>query len=259
MGAVVGYFGLAYSLRRQHARSAGAGTHRLMHTFNLWSIVKRCERPPRAALGALVMLCALIWGWTQAQTNLDKTQQLALERYGQRAADHVVAWRKLMDDSRALGDQEKLVAVNTFFNRRLLFENDVVIWKQKDYWATPLEFIGQGAGDCEDFSIAKYMTLQMLGVPADKIRMIYVRANVGGVSEAHMVLGYFESPTGEPQILDNLIGSIRPASSRTDLSPVFSFNAQGLWVAGQAASSGDPTARLSRWRDLLDRMKQEGL
>ena len=71
MGAVVGYFGLAYSLRRQHARSASAGTHRLMHTFNLWSIVKRCERPPRAALGALVMLCALIWGWTQAQTNLD--------------------------------------------------------------------------------------------------------------------------------------------------------------------------------------------
>ncbi len=222
-----------------------------------WSVSLRLAAK-RLLLAACVGMLA-IWTWSLAQSSLDRTQQLAMERYGQRAADVVVAWRKLMDDSRTLSEPEKLAAVNTFFNRRLLFENDVVIWKQKDYWATPLEFIGQGAGDCEDFSIAKYMTLQMLGVPAEKIRMIYVRANVGGVSEAHMVLGYFETPTAEPQILDNLIGSIRPASSRTDLSPVFSFNGQGLWVAGQAASSGDPTARLSRWRDLLDRMKQEGL
>ena len=230
-----------------------------MRAFHFWSLVRRCQRPPQALLVALGLACALVWGWTQAQTNLDKTQQLAMERYGQRAADLVAAWRKLMDDSRALGEPEKLAAVNTFFNRRLLFENDVVVWKQNDYWATPLEFIGQGAGDCEDFAIAKYMSLLMIGVPAEKIRMIYVRATIGGRSEAHMVLGYFETPTGEPQILDNLIGSIRPASSRTDLAPVFSFNGQGLWVAGQAASSGDPTTRLSRWRDLLERMKQEGL
>lgn len=216
-------------------------------------------RLPQHALAWLCAACALLGGLTLAQPQLDKTQQLAMERYGQRAVDVVVAWRKLMDDSRALNEQEKLTAVNTFFNRRLLFEDDIVVWKQKDYWATPLEFIGQGAGDCEDYSIAKYMTLLMLGVPAERIRMIYVRANIGGASQAHMVLGYFETPNAEPLILDNLIGSIRPASSRNDLSPVFSFNGQGLWVAGQTASSGDPTARLSRWRDLLERMKQEGL
>lgn len=206
-----------------------------------------------------VLALSLLCSFGIVFANLDKTQQLALERYGQRAVDVVVAWRKLLEDSRSLGEQEKLAAVNTFFNRRLLFESDVVIWKQQDYWATPLEFIGQGAGDCEDFSIAKYVSLQLLGMPVEKIRMIYVKANVGGVSVAHMVLGYFDSPSAEPLILDNLIGSIRPASSRTDLSPVFSFNTQGLWVAGQTASAGDPTARLSRWRDLLERMKQEGL
>lgn len=230
-----------------------------MQFTRLWTSVHRIQRPPKLALAVACALGVLIGGLTLAQPQLDKTQQLAMERYGQRAADHVVAWRKLMDDSRALSEQEKLSAVNTFFNRRLLFENDIVIWRQNDYWATPLEFFGQGAGDCEDFAIAKYMSLLMVGVPAEKIRMIYVRASIGGRSEAHMVLGYFETPTAEPLILDNLIGSIRPASSRTDLSPVFSFNGQGLWVAGQAASSGDPTARLSRWRDLLERMKQEGL
>ncbi len=230
-----------------------------MQLTRLWTSVHRLQCPPKLALAVACAVGVLIGGLTLAQPQLDKTQQLAMERYGQRAADHVVAWRKLMDDSRALSEQEKLSAVNTFFNRRMLFENDIVIWRQNDYWATPLEFFGQGAGDCEDFAIAKYMSLLMVGVPAEKIRMIYVRASIGGRSEAHMVLGYFETPTAEPLILDNLIGSIRPASSRTDLSPVFSFNGQGLWVAGQAASSGDPTARLSRWRDLLERMKQEGL
>lgn len=75
-----------------------------------------------------------------------------------------------------------------------------------------------------------------------------------------MVLGYYAEPAGEPLILDNLVNGIRPAASRPDLSPVFSFNAQGLWVPGSAqAAAADPTARLSRWRDLLDRMRAEGL
>ena len=73
-----------------------------------------------------------------------------------------------------------------------------------------------------------------------------------------MVLGYYANPTDEPVVLDNLITTIRPASARTDLSPVFSFNNEGLWVSGAAQSSADPTARLSRWRDVLERMRQEG-
>jgi hypothetical protein len=74
-----------------------------------------------------------------------------------------------------------------------------------------------------------------------------------------MVLGFYPQPSDEPLILDNLISSVRPASQRPDLSPIFSFNNNGLWVGGASASSADPTARLSRWRDVLDRMRQEGL
>ncbi len=217
------------------------------------------SRTLRGLMAASAVATLLALGALQASPNLDRTQQLAQERYGQRAADLVAAWRRLMEESRNLSEPEKLTAVNNFFNRRVLFENDIVVWKQNDYWATPLEFMGRGAGDCEDYSIAKYMTLQMIGVAPEKLRMIYVRARVGNSSEAHMVLGYYDTPTAEPMILDNLIGNIRPASTRTDLQPVFSFNGEGLWVAGATASSGDPTARLSRWRDVLERMKQEGL
>ena len=213
---------------------------------------------PTLALG----LAAAAWllGWALASTGLDRMQQLAQERYGAQAVQTVTAWRQMLEELKDAPVEQKLSTVNTFFNRRIVYELDPVVWQQNDYWASPLEFMGRATGDCEDYSISKYMTLLMLGVPNEKLRMIYVRARTAGAkTEAHMVLGYYEDPTGEPVILDNLVSSVRPASRRPDLSPVFSFNNQGLWVAGQQSSSADPTARLSKWREVLDRMKQEGL
>ena len=203
------------------------------------------------------------WGWSLAQYQLDKMQSLAQERYGAVAVETVIAWRKLMEEARAMPEDEKLKSINVFFNRRIRYASDQEVWGQIDYWATPLEFMGKSAGDCEDYAIAKYMSLLMLGIPPEKLRMIYVRARFGGPgssnSEAHMVLGYYPTPSDEPLILDSLVASIRPAASRGDLTPVFSFNTQGLWVGGATSSAADPTARLSQWRSVMDRMRQEGL
>lgn len=219
----------------------------------------RCRCAARV-WGGIIGWLALALGLAWAAANLDRLQQLARERYGPAAEETVIAWRRLLAEQRGQPVEQQLAAVNTFFNRRILYELDPVVWNQNDYWATPLEFMGRAAGDCEDFAIAKYMTLLELGVPNERLRLIYVRARTAGAkSEAHMVLGYYENPGDEPLILDNLITSIRPASRRPDLTPIFSFNSQGLWIAGQSQSAADPTARLSRWREVLDRMKQEGL
>ena len=59
-------------------------------------------------------------------------------------------------------------------------------------------------------------------------------------------------------ILDNLAGSVRPASRRPDLIPVFSFNSEGLWSGMGEPSASDPQARLSRWREVLAKAKAEG-
>lgn len=212
----------------------------------------------RHALFAVAVVLAAVASLGQAAANLDRMQTLALERYGQRSADTVAAWRRMLEEAKELDELGRLQAVNTFFNRAVRFQDDIEVWNEKDYWASPLEFMGRGAGDCEDFSIAKYISLLNLGVPNEKLRMIYVRARVGGRAVAHMVLGYYASPEEEPLLLDNLIGSIRPASRRPDLSPVFSFNNAGLWVPGATASAADPTARLSRWRDVLEKIRAEG-
>lgn len=190
--------------------------------------------------------------------------ELALERYGADAAATVLRWQELIDSARDLPERDKLEAVNGFFNSHVAFEEDSVTWGVRDYWATPLETLARAQGDCEDFSIGKYVTLGLLGVPIERLRITYVRAESGlpgsGVSQAHMVLAYYETPDAEPLILDNLISRLRPASRRPDLHPVFGFNSQGLWVAGASTPAlSDPTARLSRWRDLLRRMGEERL
>ncbi len=152
------------------------------------------------------------------------------------------------------------MVANDFWNRALLSGDDITIWGKDDYWATPLESLGKGAGDCEDYVIGKYFTLLSMGVPASKLRFIYVRARVGGPASssqiAHMVLGYYETPNAVPLVLDSLVSTILPASQRRDLTPVFSFNADGVYVDGKPAA---PVDRLSRWRDLLQRMEREGI
>ncbi|HRP96517.1 MAG TPA: transglutaminase-like cysteine peptidase [Rhodocyclaceae bacterium] len=217
------------------------------------------------ALAASVLVGPLAGGVPSAHATpgLDRMQRLAAERYGVQAQTLVAAWRQLLEELAELEAFEQLTRVNTFFNRRIRFESDIDIWNEADHWATPLETMGRGAGDCEDFTIAKYMTLQLAGMPNERLRLIYVRAQIGradsGISQAHMVLGYYPEPTAEPMILDNLVADIHPAARRPDLVPVFSFNSEGLWVGGASASSADPTARLSRWRDVLQRMREQGL
>ncbi|WP_252107275.1 MULTISPECIES: transglutaminase-like cysteine peptidase [unclassified Halomonas] len=180
--------------------------------------------------------------------------------YGQAGLNVLEGWFALLQRAAGQDIQTQLREVNDFFNRNVRWVDDIVVWGQEDYWATPLEAMGKGQGDCEDYAIAKYITLKQLGVPGERLRMIYVRARIGrsSITQAHMVLGYYDTPSAVPLVLDNMAPSISPASQRTDLDPVFSFNSEGLWAGGSSQSRADPLARLSRWRSVLERMQSQG-
>lgn len=181
------------------------------------------------------------------------------KRYGslEHSRARILAWQALIKDSAALSEREQIEETNRFFNRQIQFSDDTWIWQQEDYWATPIESLIKGAGDCEDYALAKYFTLRRLGVPSERLRITYVKAL--SVNQAHMVLTYYATPTADPLVLDNLIAVIKPASQRRDLIPVYSFNAEGLYLpgAGGGKRSGDGK-RLSRWQDVLTKMRAEG-
>ncbi|MFC7090323.1 transglutaminase-like cysteine peptidase [Halomonas salifodinae] len=213
------------------------------------------------AAGSGVLLAGLL-GFSPSEADLDASRlRDSMQRlYGGRGLEALEAWLALLRQLEGAPLDAQLREVNQFFNRRIRWVDDIHAWGDEDYWATPLEALGNGQGDCEDYSIAKYITLKQLRVPGDRLRMIYVRARIGrsSITQAHMVLGYYATPGAEPLILDNLVPSITPAGQRVDLDPVFSFNSQGLWVGDSSASRADPVARLSRWRSVLARMEEQG-
>lgn len=210
-------------------------------------------------------ICLLLFGASLvfAGVELDRMVLLASQRYGDAGASSVTAWRNLLTTTTGQSDSVKLKRVNDFFNRRTRFREDRDIWGVEDYWASPLEVLGRAEGDCEDFAIAKYMTLKLMGVSSDKMRLAYVKARLGGpqssIVQAHMVLSYYPAPEDEPLILDNLISDIRPASRRPDLTTVFGFNTEGLWVGGATPRAGASPQRLSKWQAVLVRMREEGI
>lgn len=189
-------------------------------------------------------------------------QNVLSQRFGAPAAASFSDWQKLLKDGSAQPEAANLKRVNDFFNRRVRFDEDLTVWGSSDYWATPMETLGRGAGDCEDFAIVKYFSLLLLGIPDEKMRLVYVQARLGGVNssitQAHMVLAFYPSPDAEPVILDNLINDLQPASRRPDLQPVFSFNSQGLWQGASGARGAGGPGTLSRWQELLRRARAEG-
>ncbi|MDQ5880691.1 MAG: hypothetical protein QG616_521 [Pseudomonadota bacterium] len=208
----------------------------------------------------VAVLMPLSLGIAFADLDFAGLQQQLIARFGPARINLLQDWQAQLGAAKKLPEAEKLRRLNDFFNRNLVFDEDLTIWNQTDYWATPLETIGRGRADCEDFSIIKYYSLLQAGVPVSKMRLIYVKARQGSSQRAHMVLAYYASPSAEPLVLDNLDPAIKPASKRPDLVPVFSFNSQGIYagIAGNAAASTGGTSKLSRWDDLMRRARAEG-
>lgn len=178
-------------------------------------------------------------------------------KYGEKAKKRVELWDKVIQNAKDKDVLNKLKDVNDFFNK-LKYKTDPRHWKKKDYWASPFEFLGTGAGDCEDYAIAKYYTLRKLGIPEKKLRITYVKLLRARTKyqQAHMVLTYYHKPNSTPIVLDNINKKLKLATKRKDLRPVYSFNANGLW---QAKNKGRTSKRvgknnLKNWKSLMSRI-----
>jgi predicted transglutaminase-like cysteine proteinase len=220
-----------------------------------------CLAIPRTLrwLCCALLLAAALPGGLHADWDFSLISRRAAAVYGPLGAgqQRIDAWQHVLATQKQLSEREQLDVVNVFFNKQMRYEEDIDLWRQVDYWQTPIEALWKGAGDCEDYAIAKYFSLRHLGVSGDKLRITYVKAL--SLNRAHMVLTYYASPDAMPLVLDSLIDTIKPASQRTDLLPVYAFNAEGLWLPGAKGNKKvSDTKRLSRWQDVLKKMQAEG-
>jgi len=179
------------------------------------------------------------------------------KKYGNKAAQRVQLWDKVIEKAKNEDILYQLKYVNDFFNK-VKYRRDSAHWKKNDYWASPFEFLGTGAGDCEDYAIAKYFTLRQLGVPDEKLRITYVKLKQRGTKyeQAHMVLTYYHKPTSTPIVLDNVNKKLKLATKRPDLRPVYSFNAGGLWQAKNKGRTSVKVGKnnLKNWKSMMSRI-----
>ena len=187
--------------------------------------------------------------------NITESQLNSIEnKFGIQGKNRVEEWDAMLESSKEETTLNKIKNVNDFFNK-ILYKTDLSTWGVKDYWATPFEFMGIGAGDCEDYAIAKYFSLIKLGIPDEKLRITYVsykKAN-SKFEQAHMVLTYYHKVGVEPVVLDNINKTLQVASKRPDLVPVYSFNASGLWQAKTKGEARVGNNELKSWKDLISR------
>lgn len=189
----------------------------------------------------------------------DSVLERVEKKYGDDARQRVSSWRDLLNklaQQLPPEDAEYIRAANDFFNQ-VEWLWDIDHWGQQDYWATPIETLATNGGDCEDYSIGKYFSLTSVGMSTTKLRITYVKALEYDL--AHMVLAYYAMPSSEPLILDNINKTILPASKRTDLLPIYSFNGDGLWLAKSRsrAVEGDVSRSLPSWGELRSKMERE--
>ncbi len=194
--------------------------------------------------------------WSQSRFALSQsTISEMVRRFGSRARGRLQDWVSFVNDNRGLSERDALAEVNTFFNRRIRYVEDIRHWKKNDYWATPQETLASRGGDCEDFAIAKYYTLREWGVDDNKLRIVYVRSS--RLRRPHMVLAYYPQPRADPLILDSITSRISPASERRDLTPVYSFNGSRLWTRYQRGQGQlGVTKRLRNWRYVTEKMRR---
>jgi predicted transglutaminase-like cysteine proteinase len=114
--------------------------------------------------------------------------------------------------------------VNTMVNRHP-YINDSRNWGRSDYWSTPIEFFTRG-GDCEDFAIAKYASLRLLGVPEERLRIAIVHDKIKDMPHAILIV-YAENGA---LVLDNQVKDALEADTVNRYKPIFSINRTAWWL-----------------------------
>ena len=118
---------------------------------------------------------------------------------------------------------DKITGVNHFLNKKDYIV-DPINWGLKDYWATPRQF-NRKNGDCEDYAIAKYLSLKALGIPEMQMRIVVL--NDLNLELLHAVLAVYDT-TGNIYILDNQIPHVMKHNDIHHYEPVYSIN-EHLW------------------------------
>ena len=183
------------------------------------------------------------WSGVQQRDWAWRFQLTALCSYKMKGGCQLDRWRDFLDRLEDAEPLERLAQVNRYINR-IRYRIDQRNWGELDYWAAPGEFFVRG-GDCEDYAIAKYYSLKLLGFPTDQMRIVVLNDDRRRI--AHAVL---EVSLGDRQLLlDNRSDRMLSWAEVSHYRPIYSVNEGTYWLhaggnpaSGQAQQTALPSA-----------------
>jgi predicted transglutaminase-like cysteine proteinase len=100
------------------------------------------------------------------------------------ASDAALKLLAIVDAGRQRDGRARIGEINRAINLAIRAVDDFAQYGEADVWSSPLVTFAHGAGDCEDYAIAKYVALRMAGIAAEDLRIL-VLVDVRG--EGHAV------------------------------------------------------------------------
>ena len=172
-----------------------------------------------------LMLDEMSAKWSEAQTRIAADKEtLAACRSGTRACPKAAQrFLAIIEAGRQRQGRARLGEINRAVNLSLKPTSDMAQYGVEDYWASPLTAFGHGAGDCEDYAIAKYVALEEAGVAADDLRLEVVRDL--DHQATHAVVAVYDG--GEWLILDNRTLIMRNANHTSYYQPLIALDDEG--------------------------------
>ncbi len=164
--------------------------------------------------------------WTGMLSRLTDEQALYEGTCSERRFNrcHLQEWRAMLQELAGKDRLTQLTRVNEYLNKAPYIE-DPTNYGVPDYWATPMQFMNRD-GDCEDYAIAKFLSLRELGFARDELRVVIV--DDLNLKVPHAVLAvYLPDRT---MILDNQIAQVVPATVIRHYRPIYSINEDAWWL-----------------------------
>ncbi|MFO0995310.1 MAG: transglutaminase-like cysteine peptidase [Alphaproteobacteria bacterium] len=155
----------------------------------------------------------------------DMLDRAAQQRIDPRAASILSAWLDFLKSQELVDEAQQLDAVNRYVNS-VPYKSDLDNYGVYDWWATPAEFFETNGGDCEDYAIAKYLSLRQLRQPPEKMRLVVLWDEK--LERYHAVLEY--ALHGRSIILDSFRKDPYRWSDVPEYHPIFALNEYSYWV-----------------------------
>jgi predicted transglutaminase-like cysteine proteinase len=166
----------------QSVEPAPAGPPKLVEVPKLYSpeTVDRADSSdePFGLSTATVTKGPVLEKWLNVEREVDD-ERLVLRKCEENRAScqsqTALQFLAIVDSGRALEGRARLGEVNRAINLKLKPVSDLALYGAEDVWSPPLATLAIGAGDCEDYAIAKFVALQEAGVPPDDLRIVILR------------------------------------------------------------------------------------